>query len=75
MIVLVSEDGDLQKERLSKRALGEGEVSKETKKESDETMQRQTGGAEEVDDTEPNTFEVKVTKAMSLCDTEYVCFK
>jgi len=65
MVVLVSEDTDLQKERLSKRALGEGEVGKEAKKEADETMQRQTGGAEEVDNTERNTLEVKVSKAMS----------
>jgi len=65
MIVLVSDDQTLQLERLAKRALGKGDVSQEARKESEETMKQRTGGADEVEDDEPNTYAVKVTKAMT----------
>jgi len=65
MVVLVSDDQNLQMERMAKRALGEGDVSKEARKESEETMKRRTGGGDEVEEDEPNTYAVKVTKAMT----------
>ena len=68
MIVLESGEEDLQKERLSKRALGAGEVSQEVKEESEKNCAQYTGGHEAVEDDEPNTFAIKVTKAMSPKD-------
>jgi len=65
MVVLVSGEENLQMERLSNRALGAGEVSKEARKESEKTMRRFTGGGDEVEDDEPKTFAVKVTKTMT----------
>jgi len=68
MIVLESGEEDLQKERLSKRALGAGEVSQEAKEASEKSYAQYTGGHEAVEDDEPNTFAIKVTKAMSPKD-------
>ena len=65
MVVLVSDDQTLQTERLAKRALGEGNTTQEARKESEESMKRRTGGGDAVEDDEPNTYAVKVTKAMT----------
>merc|ERR1719158_1835213 len=65
MVVLVSDDQTLQMERLAKRALGEGNTTQEARKESEESMKRRTGGGDAVEDDEPNTYAVKVTKAMT----------
>lgn len=65
MIVLESGEENLQMERLSKRALGAGEVSKEAREESEKAMAKYTGGQESVEDDEENTFVIKITKAMT----------
>ena len=56
---------DLQVERLTKRMLGEGEVSQEARKETKQKMKKFSGGYENVGRDEPNTFVIKVTKSMS----------
>jgi len=65
IIVLESGEEDLQMERLAKRQLGEGEVSKEAKEAAKKKMANYTGGHEAVEDNEANTFVIKVTKAMT----------
>ena len=65
MIVLESGEENLQKERLSARYLGAGEVSKEAREESEKSMAKYTGGQDSVEDDEENTFVIKVTKSMS----------
>eukprot|EP00091_Calanus_sinicus_P019412 TRINITY_DN4873_c0_g1_i1.p1 TRINITY_DN4873_c0_g1~~TRINITY_DN4873_c0_g1_i1.p1 ORF type:complete len:318 (-),score=83.98 TRINITY_DN4873_c0_g1_i1:72-1025(-) len=65
MIVLESGEENLQLERLSKRALGSGEVSKEAREGSEKALAKYTGRQESVEDDEENTFALKVTKAMT----------
>ena len=75
MIVLECGEEDIQIERLSSRALGTGEVTKEAKKAAKERCAKFAGGHEHVEDDEKNTFSIKVTKVMSPEDVVQIALK
>ena len=67
-VVLESGEDDLQVERMAKRRLGDGEITEEAKKEAREKSAEYAGGHEHVEEDEPNTFVIHVTKAMTPDD-------
>jgi hypothetical protein len=64
LIVLESGETDLQIERLAKRALGKEKVTEESLEDSKKKMEAFSGFHETVEDDEPNTFKILVTKDM-----------
>ena len=68
MVVLESREDDLQLERLAKRALGSGKVSKEVLEESKMKLSKLTGGQDKVEEDEPNTFVIMITNEMTPHD-------
>ena len=63
-----TEEKDLQVDRLAKRTLGNEEVSEENMENAKKKNQGFLGGHETVEDDEPNTFKVLVTKDMTAED-------
>jgi len=67
-VVLESGEDDIQVERMVKRSLGDGEITKEVKEETRKKYAVYAGGHEPVEDDELNTFSIYVTKDMTPDD-------
>jgi len=67
MVILESGEDNLQKQRLAKRVLnlGSEDPSQEAIEEAEKEVEKYVGGIEPVEDDEPQTFAIKVTKAMT----------
>ena len=75
LIVLESGEDDLQIDRLARRALGEEEVTEEALDESKKKMEAFSGYHETVEDDEPNTFKIVVTKDMNPKDVARIALE
>merc|ERR1711874_291821 len=74
LVVLETEEKDLQVERLAKRSLGNEEVSEENMENAKKKVQDFLGRHDPVEDDEPNTFKVVVTKDMTAEDVAMMVY-